>query len=62
MTPGRFYVILGLAWLAASFGSGALLARLAMRIHPKLSFRKLWLFYSVLMSLAVAAFFAAAYW
>ncbi len=62
MTAGQFYVILGLAWLAASFGSGAVLARLAMRMHPGLSFRKMWLFYSVLMSVAVAGFFAIAHW
>ncbi|MEJ2216492.1 MAG: hypothetical protein P8099_07735 [Gemmatimonadota bacterium] len=62
MNPGQFYVILGLAWLAASFGGGAILARLAKRIHPSLSFRKLWLFYSVLLSVAVAAMFAIGYW
>jgi hypothetical protein len=49
MTAGQFYVILGLVWLAASFGGGALLAKLAKRIYPGLSFRKLWLFYTVLV-------------
>ncbi|MEJ2186868.1 MAG: hypothetical protein P8Z36_13130 [Gemmatimonadota bacterium] len=62
MTAGQFYVILGLVWIAASFGGGAFLAFLAKRIHPGLSFRKMWLFYTVLLSVAVAGYFAIAYW
>jgi len=44
--------------LAASLGGGALLAMLALRLHPALSFRKMWLFYSGLLALAAAALFA----
>jgi len=62
VNAAQFYVILGLVWLAASFGGGAVLAKLAKRIHPALSFRKLWLFYTVLLSVAVAAMFAVGYW
>ncbi len=53
MDAVAWVVLLGV-WCAAATGSGYLLARLAKRIHPDLSFRKLWLLYTVLM-----AFFAA---
>jgi hypothetical protein len=52
------YVLLGALWVAACTGAGALLALLAKRLHPALSFRRLWVFYSTLMALAGAAIIA----
>ena len=52
-------VILGV-WVAASTGTGLLLALLAKRFHPGLSLVKLWLFYTVLMACLVAAVFLIA--
>ncbi len=49
--------ILLVVWVAASSGTGYLLALLAGRIHSGLSLRKLWLFYTVLMAVLVAATF-----
>ena len=49
-------VLLGV-WSGASSGSGYLLARLAKGVHPELSLRKLWLFYTVLMAFLVAIVF-----
>jgi len=49
-------VLLGV-WMAASSGSGFLLALLAKRVHPGLSMVKLWLFYTVLMALLAAVVF-----
>jgi hypothetical protein len=43
--------------VAASCGTGFLLALLARRIHPGLSLVKLWLFYTVLMAVLVALVF-----
>ncbi|HUG41401.1 MAG TPA: hypothetical protein VMM12_13015 [Longimicrobiales bacterium] len=54
-------VILGAIWLACSLGGGALLALLARRLHPSLSLRKLWIFYSTLLALTVAAVLAIAW-
>ena len=48
-------------WMAASSGSGFLLALLAKRIHPGLSTVKLWLFYTVLMAMLVAVVFLIAW-
>lgn len=53
--------ILAAIWLACSLGGGALLALLARRIHPGLSVRKLWLFYSTLLAATVAAVLAIAW-
>jgi len=47
--------------MAASSGSGFLLALLAKRIHPGLSMVKLWLFYTVLMAMLVAVVFLIAW-
>ena len=49
-------VLLGV-WMAASSGSGFLLALLAKRVHSGLSMVKLWLFYTVLMALLAAVVF-----
>jgi hypothetical protein len=54
----RTYVALALLWLTLSLGGGALLAALARRLHPALPFRKLWLFYTLLLGLGAGAFFA----
>jgi hypothetical protein len=43
--------------VGAAAGGGALLALLAKRIHPRLSFRKMWVFYSVLLGVAAGIFF-----
>ena len=51
------WIVLLMVWTAASSGSGFLLALLAKRIHPALSLRKLWLFYTALMAMLVAAVF-----
>jgi hypothetical protein len=50
-----------LFWAACSMGGGALLALLARRLHPSLSLRKLWIFYTVLLGFAVAAVLAIAW-
>jgi hypothetical protein len=47
-------VVLAAVWMAASTGSGFLLALLARRIHPSLSLVRLWFFYTVLMAVLVA--------
>lgn len=53
MTPGAV-VVLGLVWIAAAAISGGLLALLAKRMHPALSLRRLWLFYTALMAVTAA--------
>ena len=54
--PVALAVLLAL-WVAASSGTGFLLALLARRIHPSLSLTKLWFFYTVLMASLVAVVF-----
>jgi hypothetical protein len=56
MDPLAMAVLL-VVWVAASTGTGFLLALLASRIHPGLSLPKLWAFYSVLMASLVAVVF-----
>lgn len=51
------YVLLGVFWIAAACGGGALLALLARRMHPSLSFRRLWVFYSGLLAIGTAVLF-----
>ena len=53
--------LLAAVWLGCSLGGGALLARLARRIHPSLSLRKLWVFYSLLLAVTVAVVLAIAW-
>jgi hypothetical protein len=53
--------LLVLFWAAASMGGGALLAVLARRLHPSLSLRRLWIFYTALLALTVAAVLAIAW-
>ena len=52
------YAVLAVVWLGASVAAGALLALLARRMHPSLSFRRLWVFYSALLAIATAILFA----
>ena len=54
-------LVLSAVWVAASSGTGFLLALMAKRIHPGLSLRKLWLFYTVLMAMLVALVFVLAW-
>lgn len=54
VTDWLLYLVLLMLWAAAATGSGAVLALIAKRMHPGLSFRKLWVFYSVLTAVLVA--------
>ena len=54
-------LVLSAVWMAASSGTGFLLALLARRVHPGLSLGKLWLFYTVLMAFLVAVVFLIAW-
>jgi len=58
MSDAAVWVGLGLAWVLAAAGGGALLALLVRRAIPGLSFGKLWAFYAALLALGSAAFFA----
>ena len=62
MSPGLALGLLGAVWLVCSLAGGAMLALLAKRIHPALSYRRLWLFYSGILAFAVAAVLAIAWW
>jgi hypothetical protein len=55
VTTGAALGLLLAFWAMASAGGGLLLALLARRIHPALSLRRLWIFYTTLLSFAVAA-------
>lgn len=46
--------VLILIWVLAAVGSGLVLALLAVRLHPGLSFRRLWVFYTALVALLAA--------
>ena len=61
MNPLVGAAFLAALWLACSLGGGAVLALLARRIHPSLSVRKLWVFYSTLLAVTVAAVLAIAW-
>jgi hypothetical protein len=50
--------VLSAAWLIGSFGSAALLALLYRRLHPELSFYKLWAFWVIIVSVLAAGVFA----
>lgn len=57
MTPAAAALLI-LFWAMAAMGGGALLALLARRLHPALSLTRLWLFYTVLLSVAAALIMA----
>ncbi|NNM06318.1 MAG: hypothetical protein HKO65_14600 [Gemmatimonadetes bacterium] len=50
-------LVLSAIWVGAASGTGFVLAVIAKRIHPGLSLKKLWLFYTVLMAFLVAIVF-----
>jgi len=62
MDGALIWVVLGLAWVMAAAGGGAVLALLVRRAMPGLSFRRLWAFYAALLALGSAAFFAIGIW
>ncbi len=51
------WLAVSVAWLIGSFGSSALLALLYRRLHPELSFYKLWAFWAVVVSLLALGIF-----
>jgi len=56
---GRIHwLIISATWLICSFGSAAILAALYKRMHPSLSFHRLWAFWTVVVSVAAAAILA----
>ncbi len=52
------WLIVSAAWLIGAFGSSALLALLYKRLHPELSYHKLWAFWAVVVSVVAALCFA----
>lgn len=52
------WLIISAVWLVAAFGTGAALAWLYKRLHPSLSFHKLWAFWTVIVSVVAALVFA----
>ena len=52
------WFLVALAWLVGSFGGGALLAALYKRLHPALSFHRLWALWTVVLSVLAAVVFA----
>lgn len=52
------WLIISAAWLIGAFGSSALLALLYKRLHPDLSYYKLWAFWAVVVSVVAALGFA----
>ncbi|HEX7089782.1 MAG TPA: hypothetical protein VF192_06570 [Longimicrobiales bacterium] len=60
MGEGLVYLILGVGWICAAAGGGAVLALLACRANPALPFRRLWAFYAALLGLGSGAFFIIA--
>lgn len=62
MTPGIALAVLIGVWLVTAALGGALLARLAMRVHPSLNYPRLWLVYTALLAFTVAVVMAIAWW
>jgi len=51
------WLLLSAAWLLGAFGSGAAIAWLFKRLHPELSFHKLWALWTIVVSaIAIGAF------
>lgn len=61
MTDRLALALLLLFWAICSMGGGALLALLARRLHPSLSLRRLWIFYTVLLGFTAAVVLAIAW-
>jgi hypothetical protein len=51
------WALIGVVWLLAAFGSGAALAWLYKRLHPELSFHKLWAAWTTVLTIVVGALF-----
>ena len=62
MSPALVWTLLVAVWAGTSLGGGAVLALLAQRIHPGLSWHRLWIVYSGLLGFTVAALMAIAWW
>ncbi len=43
-------LLVAVAWVLGGFGGGAALAYLYKRLHPSLSFYKLWAFWTMILS------------
>jgi branched-subunit amino acid permease len=52
------WLVISVAWLTGAFGSAALLALFFKRLHPQLSFHKLWAVWVIVVSLLAGAVFA----
>jgi hypothetical protein len=61
VTDRTVLFILLTLWLALSTIGGALLALLARRIHPGLSLKRLWIFYTALLGITVGIVLAVAW-
>lgn len=48
------WLIIGVAWMCGTFGSGAALAWMYKRLYPELAFYKLWAFWSAVIAGAAA--------
>ena len=53
-----WWLLVGAVWMVGTFGGGWALAWLYKRLHPSLSFYKLWAFWSALLGGAVALILA----
>jgi hypothetical protein len=60
LTPvGRAaWLVISAAWLAGAFGSAALLALFFKKLHPELSFHKLWAMWVIVVSVVAGAVLA----
>jgi hypothetical protein len=56
------WLIIGAAWMAGTFGSGAALAWMYKRFFPELAFYKLWAFWSAVVGGAAALVMALGVW
>ncbi len=61
MTRTGALLLLAGVWVVTSAAGGAALASLAKRIHPALSWRRLWVVYTTLLAFTVAAVLAIAW-
>jgi len=52
------WMLIGIVWIVAAFGSGAALAYLYRRLYSGLSFYKLWAFWTVVVSVVALVVFA----
>lgn len=52
-----YWSVVALVWLLCSLASGAAIAWLYKRLHPTLAFYKLWAFWTMVISGAVALVF-----